>query len=168
MSKNTNILILNTGGTFNKIYDEFNGNLIVPKNNYAVNKILLNSKINKCKVKGLIYKDSLEINVEDRKLLKRYIISSKYKKIIIIHGTDTMDETAKYLDKNIKNKEIILTGAMVPFSVNQIEATSNLMLAYGYLSHKLKAGIYISMHGNIRNYKKIKKNRTLGVFECQK
>jgi L-asparaginase len=57
---------------------------------------------------------------------------------------------------------------MVPFSLDEIEATSNLMLAFGYISSKNKKNIYIAMHGNIKKYNKILKNRTLGVFECQK
>ncbi len=168
MSKNKKILILNTGGTFSKTYDEINGNLVVPIHNKAIEEILGKSKISNCIVSGLIYKDSLNITQRDRILLKNQIKKSNHKKIIIIHGTDTMDKTAKYLAKHIKNKTIILTGAMVPFSLDEIEATSNLMLAFGYISSKNKKNIYIAMHGNIKKYNKILKNRTLGVFECQK
>ena len=168
MSKNKNILILNTGGTFNKIYDEILGELFVPNNNVAIESIIKHSKINNCIVDGLIYKDSLDINKLDRELLKEYIQMSNYDKIIIIHGTDTMDKTAKFLSKYIKNKTVILTGSMVPFSINTIEATSNLLLALGFISTAKKHNIYISMHGYVKKYNKISKNRTLGVFECQK
>ena len=168
MSKNKNILILNIGGTFSKTYGEINGKLIVPIHNNAVQIILEKSKISNCKVDGLIHKDSLDIDQKDRVLLKNQIEKSDYEKIIVIHGTDTMSKTAKYLAKYIKNKTIILTGAMVPFSIDNIEATSNLMLAFGYISSSNKNNIYIAMHGNVKKYNKIKKNRILGVFECLK
>lgn len=168
MSKNKNILILNTGGTFSKIYNDIDGNLAVPNHNKAVETILKNSKISNCTVNGLIYKDSLNINQTDRVLLKNQIKKSNYEKIIIIHGTDTMDKTAKYLAKHITNKTIILTGSMVPFSLDKVEATSNFMLAFGYILSNNKNNIYIAMHGNVKKYNKIVKNRILGVFECLK
>ena len=162
------IIIIDTGGTFNKIYDEILGELTVPNNSLAVNKIFNNSlKTNKKPViNGLIYKDSLAISKADRKLLLNEIKRCKSKKIIIIHGTDTMDKTAKILDKNFKNKTIVFVGAMKPFSIEPIEATANLMSAFGFLQNSCKNGIYISMNGFIKNYKQIIKNKTIGVFEC--
>jgi L-asparaginase len=166
VSKNENILILNTGGTFNKIYDQISGELIVPKSDDAVKKIILSSKIDYITIDGLIYKDSLEITIEDRNLLVNYIKKSTYEKILIIHGTDTMSKTAKYLSKFIKNKVVVLTGAMVPYNLDKVEATANLLLAIGFLQKKSKNKIYISMHGNVKKYTKIQKNRKLGIFEC--
>ena len=142
--------------------------MVVPIHNEAIDSILDNSKINHCKVDGLIYKDSLDITNKDRISLKNYLLKCSYKKVIIVHGTDTMDKTAHYLSKHIKHKKIILTGAMIPFSLGTIEASSNLMLAIGYIQSKIKQNIYISMHGHVKKYNKIRKNRSLGVFECQK
>ena len=167
MSSKTKILILNTGGTFNKIYDELTGKLIVPKNNNAIKMILSKSKISNTKIKGIIYKDSLDINNKDREELKKYIEKSNYDKIIIVHGTDTINKTASYLNKYIKNKKIVLTGAMIPCSIEQTEATSNLMSAFGFLLNSNKNNIYICMHGLIKKYNKITKNKELGIFECQ-
>ncbi len=166
MKSEKEILILNTGGTFNKVYDEIIGSLIVPKNNYAIDNILHISKISNIKVSGLIYKDSLEIGKNDRKKLVKFIKKSKSKKIIIVHGTDTMNQTALFLSRQIKNKQIILTGAMKPFSINSIEATSNLLSAVGFLKANDKNNIYICMHGLIEKHTKIIKNRDLGIFEC--
>ncbi len=160
------ILILNIGGTFNKIYDEINGNLIVPKSNDVIDYILQIAKISNIKVAGLIYKDSLAINKNDRQKLVDYIKISKYKKIIIVHGTDTMNKTALFLSKQITNKHIVITGAMKPFSINPIEATANLLSAVGFIKANKKNNIYISMHGLIKEHTKIIKNRELGVFEC--
>lgn len=168
MKNNNKVLILNTGGTFNKVYDQVKGELFVPQNNEAVENILEKSKIKTVKVEGLIYKDSLEITNNDRKLLAEYIKRSIYKKILIIHGTDTMDKTAAYLSKHINNKTIVITGAMEPYSIDPVEAVSNLMSGYGFLQNCKKNNIYISMHGFVKKHNKIKKNRKHGVFECQK
>ena len=164
------ITIFNTGGTFNKAYDELLGRLVVLNDNKIIKTILKNSfKSNPTPaIKGLIYKDSLDINKQDRKLLLKKIQKCKSKKIIIIHGTDTMNKTAKFLNKYIDNKVIIFVGAMKPFSIEPIEATANLMSAYGFLQTKNKTGVYISMNGLIEKYNKIKKNKTIGVFECRK
>ncbi|MGB5867991.1 MAG: asparaginase domain-containing protein [Arcobacteraceae bacterium] len=163
---NKKILILNTGGTFNKVYNQIEGKLVVPQDNYAVETIIESTKIDYFDIDGIIYKDSLEITKDDRKELVKYIKKTDYEKVIIIHGTDTMGETAKFIAKNIKDKLIILTGAMIPFSLNRMESTSNLLLAVGYMQQKTKNGVYISMHGNVKKHNKIYKNRELGIFEC--
>lgn len=162
-----NVLIINTGGTFNKIYNEKSGLLEIFKNNYTIKNILKNLyKTNKKpKIKGIIYKDSLDINKEDRVKLVKLINSVKDKKIIIIHGTDTMSKTAKFLNKHIKNKTIVLVGSMVPYSVNKLEASTNLTLALGFLKAKNKNNIYICMNGLIKKHNKIKKNYKRVVFE---
>ena len=162
---NNKILILNTGGTFNKIYDEILGTLKVPKDNIAIKHILQKAKFSNVKIKGLIYKDSLDINTDDRQKVLEYILRSKYQNIIIVHGTDTMNLTAKLLVKNIKDKKIVITGAMKPFSIEPIEATSNLSSAIRFLETCKKNNIYICMSGLIKKYNKIKKNKQLGIFE---
>lgn len=166
MKNNKKILILNTGGTFNKKYNPIDGNLIIPNDNITIETIINKSKINYCDISGVLYKDSLDITNKDRKILIKYIQKSQYKKIIIIHGTDTMDKTAKYIAKHIKNKKVVITGSMVPFSLCKIEATANLLLALGFLQRKVKKNVYISMHGKVKKYNKIYKNRELGIFEC--
>ena len=165
MNNKKNILILNTGGTFCKVYNELNGTLIVPKDNKSIKSIVKHTKLSDIFIDGLIHKDSLEINKYDRDKLVEYINQSGFKKIIIIHGTDTMNLTASYLDKKIKDKRIILTGSMVPFSINPIEATANLMGAYGFIKNCRNNHIYICMHGLIKKHTKLKKNKTLGVFQ---
>lgn len=162
-----NILIINTGGTFNKQYNPLNGSLVIKENNDCVEEILKSSHVQGVELQGIIYKDSLDITVKDRELLVDFIGKSEYKKILIIHGTDTIDQTALYLDKNIQNKQIILTGAMIPYSISKTEAISNLMMGYGYLlSHKTN-GVRIAMHGMVKKHTHIRKNRELGIFECR-
>jgi L-asparaginase len=74
-----------------------------------------------------------------------------------------MHKSAKFISKFIKDKIVIFTGAMKPYEINPIEATSNLMLAIGF-SQNAKEGIYISMHGIVKKYNKIKKDYKKGIF----
>ena len=164
------ITIFNTGGTFNKVYDELSGNLSIYDNNFIVKQIIDTSFKNnkKPEIKGIIYKDSLELTKKDRKTLVKKIKDIKSEKIVIIHGTDTMSKSAKFIAKKIKNKTIVFVGAMKPFSIEPVEATSNLMMALGFLKQKQnKHKVYICMHGLIKKYNKIKKNKEIGVFKCQ-
>ena len=165
MNNIEDILIINTGGTFNKVYDEISGELRIPNSSKNLKKIIKKAFKSIIKVKGIIYKDSLEFNRDDRKLLLNTIENSKYKKIIVIHGTDTMDVSSKYISKRLKDKQIIFTGAMLPVSIDETEGISNLSIAVGFLNAKSKKGVYISMHGLVKKYNKIKKNKQLGIFE---
>ncbi|MDX4035428.1 asparaginase domain-containing protein [Aliarcobacter skirrowii] len=158
------ITVINTGGTFNKRYNPITGELEVPKDCIALDDIISYCYNIEFEVLNIISKDSLEMNDVDRELIVRTIKNIKNENIIIVHGTDTMDLTAKYLDEKIKDKIIVLTGAMLPISINKIEATLNFSQAIGFLNSNIKNGIYISMHGSVKNYKKLVKNRELGKF----
>jgi L-asparaginase len=157
------MLILNTGGTFNKRYDPKSGELIVPADNVAINSII-SVFSDSIAVEGLLYKDSLEMTRDDRELLAKTISQSNEKFIIIVHGTDTMDLSAQHLFQLALEKVIVFTGAMVPFSIDTIEATANLSMAIGYVRNASN-GVYIVMQGVCGSYDKVIKNRELGQFE---
>ena len=159
------IKIINTGGTFNKIYNPIKGELEVLSDCKVIKKIMKKSLFQKkYKITQIISKDSLDFTKKDRKLLVKTIKKSKAKKIIIIHGTDTMGKSAKFVAKRIKNKKIVFTGAMKPFEIEKIEAVANLFQAIGCFKN-LKKGIYISMHGICKKFDKIRKNYKKGVFD---
>ena len=162
------IEIINTGGTFNKIYDPIKGELIVPKTNEAIEKILKNFYNNfKYELKGVIFKDSLDMDDSDREILLNEIKESFSKKILVVHGTDTIDKSAKFIDKHIKNRCIVFTGAMKPFNIDPIEATANFTLALSKLLLDYEEGVFIAMHSLVLPYDKIYKDRDRGLF-CQK
>jgi L-asparaginase len=158
-------LIINTGGTFNKRYNPLKGELLVPDDSLALEGILKYFYNLKYKIVNIIHKDSLEMNDDDREKLASLIESSPQSKILIIHGTDTMDKTAQFLEDKFQDKCIILTGAMVPFSIDVIEATSNIATAIGFMMECSKQGVFISMHGLVDVHNKIFKNRKIGVFQ---
>ncbi len=159
------ILILSTGGTFNKIYNPINGKLEIDKSNIAL-KCIEKKWLIKLNYDSIIHKDSLDFTDEDRELLAKYVSGCDYNKIVVIHGTDTIDLSSKVVDsKNIK-KSIVFTGAMVPFSIDPIEATSNLALAIGFCQNA-NAGTYIAMNGLVSSYDRVIKNRDIGKFEIK-
>jgi len=158
------MLILNSGGTFNKRYNERNGRLEVPYDNLAIEKIL-SSYSGDYDLAGVVYKDSLEMDTDDRKMLANIIKESKDDKFLIVHGTDTMDLSAEFLDEVFDDRVIVLTGSMKPFEIDNIEATLNLAMALGYLNAEENAGVYICMSGLIKPYQEIIKNKNKAKFE---
>jgi L-asparaginase len=159
------ILIINTGGTFNKVYNPISGELEIDERGVALKQIA-QAWVTKFKIVNIVGKDSLDMTTKDRKKIVKTIQKyPKYSRIIVVHGTDTIDITAKYLDEANLNRKIVLTGAMKPFSINPIEATANLASAYGYILQLKENGIFIAMNGKIDFYKRVIKNRGKGYFE---
>jgi len=157
------ILIINTGGTFNKVYNPINGKLEIDKTSSTIQEIATKWL---CEFESIniIDKDSLDMTNQDRNILLDTIKNTQHSHIIVIHGTDTMDISASYLAENHLEKYIVFTGAMVPYSIDTVEATANLSSAYGYLQALDSYGIYIAMNGALGNYDKVKKDRKKGVF----
>lgn len=158
------ITILNTGGTFNKRYNPIKGQLEVPTDNIALDKIIKSCFNVEFDIKNIVSKDSLDFTQEDRKAILENIKNSTSDKIIIIHGTDTVDLTAKFIDGKVEGKKIVFTGAMVPMSIDEVEATMNFSQAIGFLNAPIENGIYLSMHGSVIEYSKLKKDRSVGQF----
>ena len=158
------ITVLNTGGTFNKRYNPIKGQLEVPSDNIALDKIVKSCFNVEFEIKNIVSKDSLDFTQEDRETILKEIQNSTSDKIIIIHGTDTVDLTAKFIEDKIENKIIVFTGAMVPMSIDEVEATMNFSQAIGFLNAPIENGIYLSMHGSVIEHSKLVKDRSVGQF----
>lgn len=158
------ITVLNTGGTFNKRYNPITGQLEVPTDNIALDKIIKSCFNVEFDIKNIVSKDSLDFTQEDRGTILENIKNSTSDKIIIIHGTDTVDLTAQFIDGKVEGKKIVFTGAMVPMSIDEVEATMNFSQAIGFLNAPIENGIYLSMHGSVIEHSKLKKDRSVGQF----
>ncbi len=161
------MLILNSGGTFNKRYNPSNGELEVPFDNSVIDAIL-SSYDSEYDLAGVVYKDSLEMDLNDRKMLANIIMESKDENFIIVHGTDTMNLTAEFLDEVFEDRNIVIEGAMTPFEIDRIESSLNLGMAIGFLKAKVQNGVYICMSGHIEQWDGLIKNRQIGKFELVK
>ena len=163
------VYILTTGGTIEKTYDEYDGSLINRESNTfkLVSKLRLPYK--DVSVETVMQKDSMLMNDSDRlDILKATQEKLKEKApIIIIHGTDTMDQTAQYLYENLKSLEvpIILTGAMRPLEMNGTDAIQNVIEAIA-LTDVLGPGVYISFHSRVFRAPNVKKNKKSKTFEA--
>ena len=157
------ILVINTGGTFNKIYNPVTGTLEVDQSGNVLEELIKKWQA-EMHVVNIIGKDSLEMTNHDRLELLATIHQADEEKILIIHGTDTMDVTAAYLDDAEIEKKIVLTGAMVPYSIDPAEASANFAAAWTALQFLESNGIYIAMHGHVASYISLKKDRDAGRF----
>jgi L-asparaginase len=162
------VRIINTGGTFNKRYDPVAGELFVPADDAAVERAVASMGANlQILLSGTLYKDSLEMDDADRDLLCEIAAKVAEERIVVVHGTDTMDKSAAALARWLgegHGKRVVLTGAMVPFAIDPVEATANLATAVTATGF-LEPGVYIAMHGLVLPHDRIRKNRELGRFE---
>ena len=157
------IKIFVTGGTFDKEYNELNGELYFNKTHLPEMLELGRSQL-KVDVETIMMKDSLEISRNDRNRIVSKCTKSSSNRILITHGTDTMVKTAKLLSEKINSKTIVLTGAMIPYKFGSSDGLFNLGSALSFLQ-SLPNGIYIAMNGNIFNWNNVKKNKELGLFQ---
>ena len=114
-------------------------------------------------VESLLRKDSLDMDEADRERVLAHVAADPNPKIIITHGTDTMIETAQKLSE-IKDKCIVLTGAMEPARFKSSDAVFNVGVAVGAVS-ALPNGVYIAMNGCLFDPFQCRKNRDKRMFE---
>ena len=157
------IKILVTGGTFDKEYMELTGELIF-KNTHILEMLKLARCKLDAKIRTLMMMDSLEMTEYHRSIILEKCRNSKEDKIVITHGTDTMTKTAKMLGETIKDKTIVLTGALVPYAFGSSDGLFNLGSALAFVQ-ALPKGVYIVMNGKYFNYNNVRKNVITGEFE---
>lgn len=162
-SDDNKIMIFVTGGTFDKEYDEINGQLVFKDTH--INEML---SLGRCRldieIRMLMMIDSLFMKDSDRDIILQNCIATPHKRILITHGTDTMEVTAKYLGKRIKNKTIVLTGAMIPYRFGSSDGMFNLGSSLAFVQ-VLPPGVYISMNGKYFHFDNVHKNKKTGFFE---
>ena len=158
------VAILTTGGTFDKVYFDANSEYSI--GDPCITSILDEGNVNSdYRIQSILKKDSLDITSKERQIIKNSVEECAEERIIIIHGTDTMVETAKSLE-DIKDKTIVLTGAMQPARFKKTDAIFNSGFALA-AAQILEYGVYITMNGMIFRSDNVKKNIDLGKFETK-
>lgn len=163
------VIVLTTGGTIDKSYDEFDGTL---ENRETMIKDLILSRLRLpytfLKVHSVMSKDSLYMTDYDRSLIAKSIIvqMSKGSPIVVLHGTDTMTKTAEFCFQSVPDPKvpIVFTGAMRPMGFDESDARQNVTEAL-LASKMLPPGIFISFHNRIFKVPGVRKNKKLGTFE---
>ena len=157
------IKIFATGGTFDKEFNEINGELYFKETNLFELLQLGRSQVD-IKIETLMMVDSLQMTNTERQYILEKCKKEKTDKIIITHGTDTMVKTAEFVAKHIKGKIVILTGAMIPIKFGSSDGLFNLGSALSF-AQVLDPGVYITMNGQYFYWDNVRKNKKLGIFE---
>src|SRR5205807_1920357 len=118
-------------------------------------------------VRTLMMIDSLDMTDADRAIIVEQCRQASESRLLIMHGTDTMVETAAALAHALPpaaGKTIVLTGAMIPYAFGSSDGLFNLGSALSF-AQALPAGVYIAMNGKCFTWDRVRKNRERGEFE---
>jgi L-asparaginase len=157
------VRIFVTGGTFDKEYNELEGKLYFRDTHLPEMLALGRCKV-RVDIRTLMMIDSLEMTETDRKIILDNCLKCKEDSIVITHGTDTMEETARVLGEASLKKTIILTGAMIPFKFGSSDGLFNLGSALAF-AQSLPQGVYVAMNGRYFQWDSVRKNKKTGEFE---
>lgn len=143
------ITFIQTGGTIDKNYPQtenthgYNFEIGDPAFISILNKIKPNFEFEEFSV---VKKDSLDFTDEDRQTVFDTVNEATNDRIIITHGTDTIYKTAEKLS-SIKDKKVILTGAVLPEEFIKSDAMFNIGMSVGAIQVLGENGIYIALDG---------------------
>ncbi len=159
------IKIFVTGGTFDKEYNEMNGELFF-KDTHLPEMLGLGRCTLDTDIKMLMMIDSLTMTNTYRQIILENCRKAEEERMVITHGTDTMVETARILgtDGLTNNKTIVLTGAMIPYKFGSSDGMFNLGSALAF-AQALPHGVYIAMNGKYFSWDNVRKNKQNGEFE---
>lgn len=154
--------IFSCGGTIDKVYFD-------AKSTYEIGEpqivtVLREANVSfEYEVHSILRKDSLDMNDEDRALVRARVEGSPGSRIVITHGTDTMAQTGRAL-ADIPGKTIVLTGAMEPARFRVTDAIFNIGSAVA-AAQTMPPGVYIAMNGRIFDARRVRKNVGAARFE---
>ena len=157
--------IIATGGTFDKSYDPLTGALVFVESILPV--AIARARVTlPVSFEPLLALDSLDMNDTHRAQILSACERSPENNIVIIHGTDTMRETAQVIGAAGLKKTVVLAGAMVPYRIESSDALFNL--GFAFAAAQLSApGVFVAMNGQLFAWDRVQKNKTAGVFESR-
>ena len=161
--KSSPLRIIATGGTFDKRYDPVRGSLSFEHT--CLPALIAESRIQPApEIDVAMLVDSLDMTPAQRLALVDCCRQAPQTRLVVIHGTDTLVESAAAIAAAGFDKTIVLTGAMVPARVHASDAPFNLGFALAAAS-LLPSGVWVAMNGLILRWDQIRKNREAGLFE---
>ncbi|HYC36532.1 MAG TPA: asparaginase domain-containing protein [Usitatibacter sp.] len=157
------IMIVTTGGTIDKLYFDAKSEFQVGAP--QIGQLLAEANVGvPFEVHPLLHKDSLDLTGADRELIAEKVRSLPAQRFLITHGTDTMLQTALLLEERVRDKVIVLVGAMQPALIRNSDAFFNIGFAFA-AAQLLGPGSYVAMNGRVFRPRETRKNRELGRFE---
>lgn len=158
----TRIRIIATGGTIDKIYFDARSEFKV--GDPQIVEVLHDANVAfGYEVDSICRKDSLDLTDDDRLEILQRVKQCAETHVLVTHGTDTMIETARTL-QSVRDKTIVLTGAMQPAQLRKTDALFNVGCAVMALQ-LLGTGVHIVMNGRIFDPRCVRKNRAEHRFE---
>jgi len=157
--------IIAAGGTFEKVYDpiderfDFGEESVIPS-------ILAECRVDDASFHKCMLIDSLNLKGNHRAKINSCIENSNHDRIVLVHGTSKMSETARLLAGLFAEKTIVLTGALFPFSYRASEASFNLGMAVT-AAQLLPNGVYVAIQGRIIPGELVKKDPKTGRFSSE-
>jgi L-asparaginase len=160
------VAIIVTGGTFDKEYDELTGALYFKRTHVSEMLALGRCRLS-IRLEIAMLKDSLTMTAADLLTILKACRKSPESKVIITHGTDTMEQTARLLGPALSGKTVVLTGAMIPYRFGSSDGMFNLGCSIG-LVQALPPGVFVVMNGQYFDWRNVTKNRREGYFHAVK
>ncbi|WLR43758.1 asparaginase [Bacillus carboniphilus] len=159
-----NILLIHTGGTISMEEDYVTGEVKPGTRNPLVNEMLSLENINII-VEELFHLPSPHIKTADMLKIKNAIEHSlnKIDGVVITHGTDTLEETAYFLDITTSiDIPIIVTGAMRSSNEIGSDGLYNLLSSIHVASSddSKNRGVLVVMNDEIHTAKNVTKTHT--------
>ena len=156
------VLVLTTGGTIDKTYFDALSKYQITET--TVSKVLAVGRVtHPYQIQEVMRKDSLDLTDEDRaRIVACAAESGATKRIVITHGTDTMTLTARAL-MEVRNKTIVLTGALAPSRFVESDAAFNLGMAFA-AAQTAPPGVYIAINGSVFRADEVEKDRERARF----
>jgi L-asparaginase len=161
------IYLLSTGGTIEKVYSEQSG--VVENRVAKLDRYLGMLRLPDCEIQSipLMNKDSLEMTDADRAEVRDRVaeLLPQGAPIVISHGTDTMVETGRFLEKSFPDLRvpIILTGAMTPLGFEGSDGLQNLTESL-MAARLLPPGVFVVMHGQVIPVDRARKDKDKATF----
>ncbi len=161
------LTILTTGGTIDKTYDEFQGRL---RNEHTVLDVILDGlRLPDLVIShvDVMHKDSLDMTEEDREIVAQAVLDAAPESdaIVILHGTDTLEDTGELLCRECGDLEIpvVLTGAMRPYEFRDTDAKQNVIEAL-LAARLVGRGVFVAMHNRVLQFPGVTKDRKVLAF----
>jgi L-asparaginase len=156
------IKVFVTGGTFDKEYNERDGTLFF-KDTHLPEMLQRGRCRVELDIEILMLVDSLQMTDADRDAIRESCEKCSAERIVITHGTDTMEETARVLGQAITDRTVVLVGAMIPYKFGSSDGLFNLGSALAF-AQCLPCGVYVAMNGRCFTWDNVTKDRDTGEF----
>ena len=169
--KRKTILIIFTGGTISMAKHKETSKAIISDNHSELlqniaselkNIDLLSHQFSLKPSPSITPNDMLEL----AKLTKSYLSDPKIDGVVITHGTDTLEESAYFLDLYLETiKPVVFTGSMRNYSELGFDGLSNLVSSILVAAHpeSKDMGVLVVMNDEINAASEVTKTHTLSL-----